>query len=332
LITQQSQIGNSLAFTGRQFDAESGLYHFRNRYYHSQMGLFASRDPVTYVDGLSLYSAYFAPNGVDPLGLDAWTRCMGGVRAFGGGLEALGGYTLGAAGFTAAGATSPTVIGALGFGAAGAFGVIVGAHGVDTFQTGVRQLFSGEEKETLTSTDLQYLTGMSPRNANLTDAGIGLVGSVASGLLTVPVRIATIRATDPLAKGLTNWRLLRRWDTGSRSLITSDFEALGGKLTSPLDKYEYIELGINLAGKPLKTTPLQETLKSLQLLYTGPTPLAAPVSGALGGGFSAVYGGTIWYINTPRKVVNRNGMAQQDYQLRYGSGPVRLKIERVPEY
>jgi RHS repeat-associated protein len=69
LTTQQSQIGNSLSFTGRPFDAESGLYYFRNRYYHAQLGAFASRDPETYVNGMSLFAAYFLPNGLDPLGL-----------------------------------------------------------------------------------------------------------------------------------------------------------------------------------------------------------------------------------------------------------------------
>jgi RHS repeat-associated protein len=69
LATQQSQLGNSVTFTGRQFDAESGLYHYRYRYYHSNIGTFVSRDPVTYIGGLNLYAGSFAVNGIDPLGL-----------------------------------------------------------------------------------------------------------------------------------------------------------------------------------------------------------------------------------------------------------------------
>jgi RHS repeat-associated protein len=69
LTTQQSQIGSSLSFIGRQFDAESGLYYFRSRYYHAELGIFVSRDAESYVDGLSLYAAYFVPTDVDPTGL-----------------------------------------------------------------------------------------------------------------------------------------------------------------------------------------------------------------------------------------------------------------------
>lgn len=57
-------------FTGRELDRISGLYYFRNRYYHSQCGAFCSRDPLEYVDGSNLYSAYFAPSGVDPSGME----------------------------------------------------------------------------------------------------------------------------------------------------------------------------------------------------------------------------------------------------------------------
>ncbi len=40
LTSQQSQIGNSMAYSGRQYDAESGLYHFRNRAFHCAAGRF----------------------------------------------------------------------------------------------------------------------------------------------------------------------------------------------------------------------------------------------------------------------------------------------------
>jgi RHS repeat-associated protein len=85
LTTQQSQIGNSLAFTGRQVDAESGLYYFRSRYYHAELGVFVSRDDETYVDGLSLYAAYFVPDDVDPTGLSArtCTQLRSGPASFG---------------------------------------------------------------------------------------------------------------------------------------------------------------------------------------------------------------------------------------------------------
>jgi RHS repeat-associated protein len=78
LTTQQSQIGNSVTHTGRQYDAESGLSYFRNRYYHSTIGAFLSRDPTGPVDGLNLYAPYFVPNGTDPYG----TKCKLGLHCW----------------------------------------------------------------------------------------------------------------------------------------------------------------------------------------------------------------------------------------------------------
>ena len=56
-------------YTGRRQDLESGIYYFRARYYHAQLGVFLSRDPLGYVNGLSFYRGYFIPNGKDPNGL-----------------------------------------------------------------------------------------------------------------------------------------------------------------------------------------------------------------------------------------------------------------------
>ena len=69
LATQQSQIGNTVLYTGRQYDPESETYYYRNRYYHSFLGTFTRRDPLGYVDGENLYCAYFAISGNDPYGL-----------------------------------------------------------------------------------------------------------------------------------------------------------------------------------------------------------------------------------------------------------------------
>lgn len=44
------------------------LYYFRARMYSAQLGRFISRDPFGYVDGMSLYRAYFVPEGIDPSG------------------------------------------------------------------------------------------------------------------------------------------------------------------------------------------------------------------------------------------------------------------------
>ena len=58
-------------FTGRRKDNETELYYFRARYYSDAKGRFISRDPIGYVDGMSLYE-YVKSNPmryVDPFGL-----------------------------------------------------------------------------------------------------------------------------------------------------------------------------------------------------------------------------------------------------------------------
>ncbi|MCE5312510.1 MAG: RHS repeat-associated core domain-containing protein [Nitrospiraceae bacterium] len=36
------------AFTGREFDQETGLYYYRNRYYDANTGRFVSKDPIRF--------------------------------------------------------------------------------------------------------------------------------------------------------------------------------------------------------------------------------------------------------------------------------------------
>ena len=84
LGTQQSQIGNSVTYTGRQYDSESGTYNFRHRCYHSTLGTFIARDPIGYHNGLSLYRPYFAPNMLDPMGTALCDCCTKAVQATGG--------------------------------------------------------------------------------------------------------------------------------------------------------------------------------------------------------------------------------------------------------
>lgn len=71
-VRAASSYGNSLTFTGRRLDSETGLYYFRARYYSSELGRFIGRDPLGYVDGMSMYAGYYVPNGVDPYGLYDW--------------------------------------------------------------------------------------------------------------------------------------------------------------------------------------------------------------------------------------------------------------------
>jgi RHS repeat-associated protein len=72
------QIGASdggYAFTGREWDPETGFYYYRARYYDPQTGRFLSEDPIGFAGGINFY-AYVNDNPVnflDPLGLDEVT-------------------------------------------------------------------------------------------------------------------------------------------------------------------------------------------------------------------------------------------------------------------
>ena len=61
------------AFTGREWDAESGLYYYRARYYDPKIGRFMSEDPVGFAGGSNfyVYVGNRAPNFTDPYGLCA---------------------------------------------------------------------------------------------------------------------------------------------------------------------------------------------------------------------------------------------------------------------
>jgi RHS repeat-associated protein len=64
-------LANPFRFTGRQWDAESGLYYYRARYYDPQLGRFISPDPLTRGGGGNRY-AYVDNNPIgqtDALGL-----------------------------------------------------------------------------------------------------------------------------------------------------------------------------------------------------------------------------------------------------------------------
>jgi len=68
-----SIISNRFLFTGREYDAETGLYHYRARCYSPSLGRFLQRDPRSYVDGMNLYQ-YVRSNPInftDPYGLCA---------------------------------------------------------------------------------------------------------------------------------------------------------------------------------------------------------------------------------------------------------------------
>ncbi|MBO7586933.1 MAG: hypothetical protein J6T13_07115 [Bacteroidales bacterium] len=51
-----STVGNIYYFTGREYDFETGLYHYRARSLHPNLGRFMQQDPLLYVDAMGLYN------------------------------------------------------------------------------------------------------------------------------------------------------------------------------------------------------------------------------------------------------------------------------------
>ena len=55
-------ITNPVTYTGRRRDDETGLFYYRNRYYHAELGRFVTRDPIEYEGGDSNLYGYCADN------------------------------------------------------------------------------------------------------------------------------------------------------------------------------------------------------------------------------------------------------------------------------
>lgn len=77
MIAANKNHSNPYLFSGRRYDPESqadnspGLYYYRHRYFNPSLGVFLSRDPLQYADGMNLYQyALSSPVGAtDPFGL-----------------------------------------------------------------------------------------------------------------------------------------------------------------------------------------------------------------------------------------------------------------------
>jgi RHS repeat-associated protein len=68
-VLEQSAIGNRILFTGREYDTETGMYYYRARTMHPQIGRFMQADPLLYVDEMNYYS-YVGNNPV--IFIDPW--------------------------------------------------------------------------------------------------------------------------------------------------------------------------------------------------------------------------------------------------------------------
>ena len=60
-----SDYNNTTLYTGREYNPETGLYYYRARYYHAELGRFIGRDPIGFLDGDN--AEVFRPDGLNPL-------------------------------------------------------------------------------------------------------------------------------------------------------------------------------------------------------------------------------------------------------------------------
>jgi hypothetical protein len=201
----------------------------------------------------------------DPEGLD-WQNWAGGLKAVGGGFEVAVGVSVAvAAGWTGVGAV---------------VGAAIALHGADTIQSGVRQAATGHEVDSLTSTGLQK-AGLSKSAANLTDAGIGVVGSLGAGVATGLTKAAAVGATEEAA-GMTTAQILNATDKGSKALSKAAYDAVGGNSgATALQKAAAIDSG-KIAGTGGINLP-----KAVSLAGTGLTAKGDIGSGALAATYQA---------------------------------------------
>lgn len=97
----QSSIQNRMLFTGREYDAESGLYHYRARAMNPDHGRFLQTDPLLFADNANLYTyvGNMPTRFIDPLGMAstnwaAWAEAAGNAYdAASGGLTMAGSLT-----------------------------------------------------------------------------------------------------------------------------------------------------------------------------------------------------------------------------------------------
>ncbi|MBI3572571.1 MAG: RHS repeat-associated core domain-containing protein, partial [Candidatus Kerfeldbacteria bacterium] len=72
-LTQAPTVQNPYTYTGREWDAETGFYYYRARYYEPKVGRFLQQDPIELEGGDLNFYAYVRNNPVnykDPMGLE----------------------------------------------------------------------------------------------------------------------------------------------------------------------------------------------------------------------------------------------------------------------
>ncbi|MDP3851849.1 MAG: RHS repeat-associated core domain-containing protein [Luteolibacter sp.] len=248
---------------------ENGLLHMRARYYSPYLMRFLNADPMGFTGGLNWF-AYANGDPIstsDPFGLWGWKNTFGVLKAVGGAFEAV------------AGAALATATGVSGVGLVA--GIAVAAHGVDTFQSGIRQAISGEDVDTFTSkTILQDGFGMEQNTANLVDAGISVVGSMGAGSMRAATQWGTVAIPSSAATMSTAERVIA-YEIGQKTLDKAPYIWYAGRFENPIERGAAM---IAEQGWIQVITPQASGWRlGLGVTFsTGPTPAAWFGVGALG--------------------------------------------------
>ncbi len=69
--SKTGSVNNEFQFTGRQWDNETNLYYYRNRYYNPSVGRFITEDPAKFIGGVNffIYVKNNPTSFIDPFGL-----------------------------------------------------------------------------------------------------------------------------------------------------------------------------------------------------------------------------------------------------------------------
>ena len=164
IIIEQSSIGNSLLYTGRYYDYEMNGYYYRARSMNPITGRFLQKDPLVYIDGMHDYN-YVGNDPISYIDISGTFRLWSLLKAGGGIIEMVGG--IGIAGMSG--------------GLATVGGALVFAHGLDNYQSGVRELWCDMDIETGWHWLLRKV-GWSEKAADNIELGTNLYAGALSGL------------------------------------------------------------------------------------------------------------------------------------------------------
>jgi RHS repeat-associated protein len=83
LTASSGSVSNPFSYTGREFDTETGLYYYRDRYYDQASGRFISEDPARFGGGATFYeytgndpTLFVDPTGDCPLNLEKFVKWL----------------------------------------------------------------------------------------------------------------------------------------------------------------------------------------------------------------------------------------------------------------